>query len=268
MRVQEKVVLVTGAAQGIGAAIAAGFIQEGHLVYVSDIQVEGGTAISRQLGERSRFIELDVRVETQWQQAIEAILNKEGRLDVLVNNAGVTGYHEALGPQNPEEASLESWRIVHETNLNGTFLGCKYGIMAMKHNQTHSAIINISSRSGQVGIPHAAAYASSKAAIRNHTKSVALYCAEKNIPLTCNSLHPAAVRSPMWDQLLATEQDPEAAYQRLAADIPLKRFGLPSEVAAAAVFLASDAARYITGIELNIDGGLLAGTAASPKSSE
>lgn len=268
MRLQEKIVLVTGAAQGIGAAIAAAFIQEGHLVYLSDIRVAAGTAMSRQLGARSHFIELDVREETQWQQAIQTILSRDGHLDVLVNNAGVTGYHEALGPQNPEEASLESWRTVHDTNLNGTFLGCKYGILAMKSNQTHSAIINISSRSGLVGIPHAAAYASSKAAIRNHTKSVALYCAEKNIPVTCNSLHPAAVRSPMWDQLFAAEQDPEAAYQRLAADIPLKRFGMPSEVAAAAIFLASDAARYITGIELNIDGGLLAGTAASPKNNQ
>lgn len=268
MRVNGKIVLVTGSAQGIGAAIAEAFLKDGNIVYFSDIQLEKGRDTARQAGDPAQFLELDVRLESHWQRAIATIMEKEGQLDVLVNNAGVTGYHEDLGPQNPEDSSLASWLAVHATNLTGTFLGCRYGMMAMKQNHSHSAIINLSSRSGLVGIPHAAAYASSKAAIRNHTKSVALYCAEKNYPITCNSLHPAAIRSPMWDQLVATEQDPEMAYQRLAADIPLKRFGMPSEVAAAAVFLASDEARYITGIELNIDGGLLAGTAAAPKNNQ
>lgn len=127
------------------------------------------------------------------------------------------------------------------------------------------SIINISSRSGLVGIPAAAAYASSKAAMRNHTKSVALYCAEQGLNIRCNSIHLAAVLTPMWEPMLGTGPDREARMAACVADTPLRRFGDPEEVAALAVMLASDEAAYMTGAELNIDGGLLAGSAAAPK---
>ncbi|MBZ5857708.1 SDR family oxidoreductase [Flavihumibacter profundi] len=265
-RLQNKVALVTGAAQGIGAAIARELLCNGAVVFLSDIDHERGVETVNTLGKNSYYLKLDVRMERCWENALAAIKSSTGQLDILVNNAGVTGYHLPLGAQNPEEATLDSWLQVHQTNLTGTFLGCKYGIAAMKENKTHSAIINISSRSGIVGIPHAAAYASSKAAIRNHTKSVALYCAEKNYPITCNSIHPAAIRTPMWEQMLNPIEDPEVQLQRMAAQIPLKQFGTPRDVAYAAVYLASNEASYITGIELNIDGGILAGAAASPTS--
>jgi NAD(P)-dependent dehydrogenase (short-subunit alcohol dehydrogenase family) len=126
------------------------------------------------------------------------------------------------------------------------------------------SIINISSRSGLVGIPLAAAYASSKAAIRNHSKTVALYCAQQGWKIRCNSIHPAAILTPMWEPMLGTGADRKARMQALVADTPLKRFGLPEEVAAIAVMLASDEATYMTGTEIHIDGGLLAGSAASP----
>ena len=126
------------------------------------------------------------------------------------------------------------------------------------------SIINISSRSGLVGIPLAAAYASSKAAIRNHTKTVALYCAQRGWAIRCNSIHPAAILTPIWEPMLGTGPDREAKMQALVADTPLKRFGMPEEVAAIAITLASDEATYVTGAEFNIDGGLLAGSAASP----
>jgi 3(or 17)beta-hydroxysteroid dehydrogenase len=126
------------------------------------------------------------------------------------------------------------------------------------------SIINMSSRSGLVGIPGAAAYASSKAAIRNHTKSVALYCAQQGMNIRCNSIHPAAILTPMWDAMLAGAPDRAAAMAALVKDAPLKRFGNVDEVAAVALMLASDEATYITGSEFNIDGGLLAGSAASP----
>ena len=126
------------------------------------------------------------------------------------------------------------------------------------------SIINISSRSGVVGVPMAAAYASSKAAVRNHTKSVALYCAGRGWRIRCNSIHPGAILTPMWDAVLGHDPGRPDRMAALVADTPLRRFGRPEEVAALAVMLASDEATYITGAELPIDGGLLAGSAASP----
>ncbi|PIX63865.1 MAG: short-chain dehydrogenase, partial [Sphingomonadales bacterium CG_4_10_14_3_um_filter_58_15] len=158
---------------------------------------------------------------------------------------------------------LADWRAVHRVNLDGTFLGCRYAIKAMKGRGTGS-IINISSRSGLVGIPGAAAYASSKAAIRNHSKSVALYCAQQGWQIRCNSIHPAAIMTPMWEPMLGEGDARAAAEAALVKDTPLQRFGEASEVAAIAVLLASDEASYITGSELNIDGGILAGSAAAP----
>ena len=126
------------------------------------------------------------------------------------------------------------------------------------------AIINMSSRSGLVGIPGAAAYASSKAAVRNHSKTVALYCAQQGWKIRCNSIHPAAILTDMWDAMVGDGPDRDARMSALVADTPLRRFGRAEEVAALAVLLASDEATYITGSELDIDGGLLAGSAAAP----
>jgi NAD(P)-dependent dehydrogenase (short-subunit alcohol dehydrogenase family) len=184
-------------------------------------------------------------------------------VDVVVNNAGVTGFEEGPVAHDPEHASLEAWRSVHRVNLDGTFLGCRYAIGAMKTRGAGS-IINVSSRSGLVGIPLAAAYASSKAAIRNHTKSVALYCAQRGWKIRCNSIHPAAILTRMWEPMLGEGPQREARMKALVADTPLKRFGDVGEVATVAVLLASDEATYITGAEINVDGGLLAGSAASP----
>ena len=130
--------------------------------------------------------------------------------------------------------------------------------------QGAGSIINISSRSGLVGIPGAAAYAASKAAIRNHSKTVALYCAQQGWKIRCNSIHPAAILTPMWEAMLGEGPERAARMQALVADTPLQRFGLPEEVAAVAAMLASDEAAYVTGAEMNIDGGLLAGSAATP----
>lgn len=127
-------------------------------------------------------------------------------------------------------------------------------------------IINLSSRSGLVGIPTAVAYASSKAAVRNHSKSVALYCAEKNYRIRCNSLHPGAILTPLWDSMLGEESNRKQIIEEITRQIPLKRMGDPKDVAYAVLYLASDESSYITGIELTIDGGILAGSAASPKS--
>lgn len=256
-RLTDKTCVVTGAARGIGRAIAARFHDEGGIVVVTDIDAAAGTAAAAAIG--CRFEPLDVREEADWQRLAERV----PVADVVVNNAGVTGFEGGMVAHDPEHASLADWRAVHRVNLDGTFLGCRYAIGAMKARGDGS-IINISSRSGLVGIPAAAAYASSKAAIRNHSKTVALYCAQQGWRIRCNSLHPAAILTPIWEPMLGTGTDREERMRALVADTPLRRFGLPEEVAAVAAMLASDEATYVTGTEIVIDGGLLAGSAAVP----
>jgi len=262
-RLQGKIALITGAARGIGEAIARAFADEGAFVFVTDINDALGKQVASSIGVVASYYHLDVREESNWQQVCAQIVSKKGGLDIVVNNAGITGFEDGIVAHNPEHATLEDWRAVHRTNLDGTFLGCKYAIQTMRSRGAGS-IINISSRSGLVGIPGAAAYASSKAAIRNHTKSVALYCAEQGLNIRCNSIHPAAILTPMWEPMLGDGPDRAARMQSFVSDCPLKRFGMPAEVAAVAVLLASDEAAYMTGSEINIDGGILAGSAAAP----
>ena len=266
-RLQGKIALVTGAARGIGEAIARAFVDEGATVYLSDITDAPGAQAAARLGAAARYLHLDVREEADWIAATGLLHARHGGLDVVVNNAGITGFEDGDLVHDPEHASLDAWRAVHRTNLDGVFLGCKYAIRLMRPRKAGS-IINISSRSGLVGIPGAAAYASSKAAIRNHTKSVALYCAEQGLAIRCNSIHPAAVLTPMWEPMLGDGPDREARMAEFVRDTPLRRFGRPEEVAALAVLLASDEAPYMTGTELNIDGGILAGAAASPQAKD
>ncbi|MGV6812259.1 MAG: SDR family oxidoreductase [Brevirhabdus sp.] len=258
-RLEHKSALVTGAARGIGAAIARAFVDEGARVIVTDIDDDTGQDTARALG--ATYHHLDVAWETDWSRIAKVV----PEVDIVVNNAGITGFEDpAHTPRHdPENASLSDWRAVHAVNLDGTFLGCRYAIGAMRVKGA-GAIINISSRSGLVGIPMAAAYASSKAAVRNHTKTVALYCAAQGLDIRCNSIHPAAIMTPMWDPMLGEGAAREARAASMVADTPMRRFGTPEEVAALAVLLASDEAGYMTGAELNIDGGILAGSAATP----
>lgn len=252
-----KICIVTGAARGIGRGICEAFQREGAKVVLTDIDVEEGQAAAEAIG--CPFFELDVRNEAQW----DRLAKTHPEIDIMVNNAGITGFESSPGPHDPEHASLADWRAVHATNLDGTFLGCRYALKAMKAKGAGS-IINISSRSGVVGIAGAAAYASSKAAIRNHTKTVALYAAEQGWQIRCNSVHPAAILTPMWEPLLGDGPDRDDRMAAFVADTPLKRFGTVEEVAALCLYLASDESAYMTGSELTLDGGLLAGSAASP----
>ncbi len=256
-KLQNKSALITGGARGIGEAIARCFAREGAAVIIADIDVGAGQRVAHDIG--GSFFELDVASEAGWASLAAA----HPTMDIVVNNAGITGFETSPGPHDPEHASLTEWHRVHAVNLDGCFLGCRYAIGAMKAKGT-GAIINMSSRSGLVGIPGAAAYASSKAAIRNHTKSVALYCAQQGWRIRCNSIHPAAILTPMWEAMIGDGPDREAKMAAMVADTPLKRFGSVDEVAALALLLASDEAAYMTGSELHLDGGLLAGSAASP----
>lgn len=262
-RLLNKITLVTGAARGIGRAIAELFHAEGAIVIVTDINDADGEAVVNQFSERAEYHHLDVSQEADWQQVFYRITQRYDRLDVLVNNAGISGFLETPGPHTPEDLDLESWRQVHAVNSDGVALGCKYAIQRMKKHRSGS-IVNISSRSGVVGIPYMVSYAASKAAVRNHTKSVALYCADQGYNIRCNSLHPGAILTPLWDPILGEAEQRQQMIRELSSQVPLGRMGSPLDVAYAALYFASDESTYVTGSELHIDGGILAGSEAAP----
>ena len=266
-RLNNKIALVTGAAGGIGEAIATLFHNEGATVILTDINDNAGIKIAGELGDRAEYIHLDVSLEDDWINVSKYLKEKYNKLDILINNAGIGGYMQTPGPHDPEHLDLASWHKVHAVNSDGVALGCKYAIQLMKVNLSGS-IVNISSRSGLVGIPHMVHYAASKAAVRNHTKSVALYCAEKGYNIRCNSIHPGAILTPMWDPMFGNGSQREKMINEIASAIPLGTMGTALDVGYAALYLASDESKYVTGIELNVDGGLLAGSAASPKKPE
>lgn len=254
MRLANKVALITGGAQGIGKAMVELFHQEGAFVIVSDVNDEKALELCEHFSERIDYLHLDVSIETNWQTVSGTILKAHGRLDVLVNNASITGA-DTSGQHTPERLELDSWHKVHAINSDGMALGCKYGIKMMKKSKAAS-IINLSSRAGTIGVSRMSSYAASKALVRNHSKSVALYCAEKGYPIRVNSLLPGAILTPIWDPMLGEGEDREKGIDALSKDIPLKRMGTPLDVAYGALFLASDESAYISGSELNIDGGL------------
>ena len=238
-RLKDKIVLVTGAAGAIGAAIAAA------------IDAEGGTAIRSDLVGRGEITDtLDVTAEDDWIRVTVAIAAAHGRLDGLVNAAGIV----AIG--TIEETDFATWRRVMAINLDGTFLGCKYALPLLK--RLGGAIVNISSVSGLVGGHNLAAYNASKGGVRLLTKSVALHGARLKPPVRCNSVHPAFIEGPMADGLIAHFRDPVRAREKLAASVPLGRFGTPAEVAEMSVYLLSAEAAFVTGAEFVLDGGLTA----------
>jgi NAD(P)-dependent dehydrogenase (short-subunit alcohol dehydrogenase family) len=257
-RLNGKVALVTGGGRGIGEAIVRAFAAEGAHVWVSDLDYRAAGAVAESLEVPASAARLDVRREEDWRAAITAINNSSGRLDVLVNNAGITGLETGSAPHDPEQCTLEDWRSVHRTNLDGVFLGCKHALRAMRP-VGRGSIINISSQSGLVGVPRAAAYASSKAGVRNHTKTVALWCASQGLEIRCNSIHPGPVLTPMWNPLLGQGAERDERMAEFAKATPAARFAHPDEIAAVAVLLASDEATFMTGSELVVDGGLMAG---------
>lgn len=254
-RLKNKIALVTGAAQGIGAGIARAFAAEGASVFAADINLAGVEALAREIGAVA--LALDVTNEEDWQAAAERI---GPELSVLVNNAGV----ELVRPMT--DHSLSDWRSVMAVNVDGLFLGCRALQPLLARAGTGAApasVVNISSIAGLVGYPDQLAYNTSKGAVRHMTKSLAIEWAAHALPIRCNSIHPGCIRTPMLE--LAVEgwvregsipaDDPWGA---VAALCPLNAVGAPGDIAMGAVYLASDEARFVTGIELVIDGGWVA----------
>jgi 3(or 17)beta-hydroxysteroid dehydrogenase len=251
-RVEGKVALVTGAASGLGAASVRMLVREGARVAITDVNEDGGQALARELGEAARFWKLDVTREEDWASVVDAVLATFGRLDVVVNNAGIGVVKDV------EALSLEEWRRVHAVNLDGVFLGCKHGIRGMRQCGAHGSLINLSSVAGLVGVANLPAYCSSKGGVRLLTKSVALHCAQKGYGIRCNSVHPVYVDTPMVHALASHSGNAAAAKERMARGIPIGRLGEPDEVAHAVVYLASDESQLMTGSELVLDGGATA----------
>jgi 3(or 17)beta-hydroxysteroid dehydrogenase len=253
-RLAGKSVLVTGGASGLGRAIAARFAVEGADVTISDVQRDVGNETARELGVT--FVEHDVRAEEQWANVVAEIERDRGRLDVLVNCAGILG---PMTANSPVDTPLDDWKRIFAVNTDGVFLGCRAAIPTIAR-AGGGAIVNISSIAGLVATPYAAAYGASKAAVRQLTKSVAEHCAEQRLNIRCNSIHPGDVRTPLWDR--GAEETARSrgvpvdeVIEEHRATIPLGEFTTPEDIAAAALFLASDEARCITGIALIVDGG-------------
>jgi NAD(P)-dependent dehydrogenase (short-subunit alcohol dehydrogenase family) len=246
MRLEGKVALITGGASGMGQSEAVVFAREGAKVVVADVLEAEGRQVAAGLGEMGRFVRLDVTSEPAWQEAIAATLSQFGKLDVLVNNAGISGTFD------PDTLSTSAWDRLMEVNAKGVFLGMKHAIPVME-KAGGGAIVNISSVSGFVGQKGIhMAYNASKGAVRLMTKSAAVQYARSGIRV--NSVHPGVMPAMRTSKATA---DP-AFREKMLAGVPMRRPGRVEEVAYAVLFLASDEASYITGTELVVDGGWLA----------
>lgn len=255
-RLTGKTALVTGAASGLGLAMAQMFVAEGARVAFTDINQSGAAAAAAPFGAAAMALGHDVTSADDWARVLAAIKQQFGGLHILVNNAGIGGEMA-----NIERCSPENWRRVHEVDLDSVFYGCKLALPLMvettRATNTRGAILNISSIAGVIAASNMPAYNSAKAAVRHLSKSVALHCAQAGYAIRCNSLHPVFIDTPILDPM-ALNIDRDTLLSKLGRQIPIGHVGEPSDVAYAAVYLCSDEAKFVTGTELYIDGGISA----------
>ena len=253
-RLKGKVSVISGGGSGIGRAICERFCEEGAIVIVADINQAVGQQVAKTLGEPTSFFQLDVREKGQWHSLMNEVTQKYGKLDVLVNNAGILS---TTSRQSVEDVDLEEWRSVQSVNVEGVFLGCQAAVNIMK--SVGGAIVNLSSVAGLIASPGILAYGASKGAVRQLTKSIAVDCARKGYGIRCNSVHPGLIDTEMGQNSMHMGGgNPEENYRKRVALTPMGEAGSPIDIANGIVFLASDEARHVTGAELVIDGGLTA----------
>jgi 3(or 17)beta-hydroxysteroid dehydrogenase len=252
-RVKDKVALVTGAALGLGRAAALMLAAEGARVAATDLNEAEGAAVVDAIvnaGGEAIFFKHDVASAEDWSRVIDSTVRRFGALDVLVNNAGVAF------SANIEDTTLEQWRWLMSINLDGVFLGMREAVAAMKARG--GSIINLSSIEGLIGDPNLAAYNASKGGVRILTKSAALHCAKAGYKIRVNSIHPGYIWTPMVETYLKAQADPAAAKEATEALHPLGHLGEPDDIAYGVLYLASDESKFVTGTELEIDGGYTA----------
>ena len=253
-RFEKKIILVTGAASGIGLASAEQFARNGATVIATDIDLEGLETMAAGLIEARLDLQIreqDVTDQETWNKVVQEIVDRHGRLDVLFNNAG--GGHFA----QIEDTTVDQWRYVNKLNLDSVFFGMQAAIRVMKTNG--GVIINNSSIAGIIGEPQLAAYSATKGGVRTMTKAAAVDCARKGYPIRINSIHPGYTNTNLVATALASLGDRADEFAAaVVAAIPMGRLAEPHEIAGPVLFLASDAAAYMTGAELVVDGGFTA----------
>tara|TARA_B100000809_G_scaffold198086_1_gene197825 strand:+ start:3009 stop:3776 length:768 start_codon:yes stop_codon:yes gene_type:complete len=249
-RIEGKIAIVTGGASGIGEATTRLFVSEGAKVVIADIDDEKGNALEAELnhdGEVARYRQFDVTQENRWIEVVGEVMDTWGRLDVVVNNAGMSG----VGRARVEETTVENWDTVFAVNSTAVMLGTKTAIPAMRKNGGGS-VVNVSSIFGIVGSPAGAAYHASKGAARTFSKAAAVQYAPDNIRV--NSVHPGFTDTPMTLDIHSQKEIRDAREKMT----PLGRLGLPDDIAYGILYLACDESSWVTGIELVIDGGEIA----------
>ena len=255
-RVDGKVALITGGARGLGEANGRLMADEGATVVLSDVLDEDGKATADSIvaaGGSAEYIHQDVTDEDSWDEVVKGVVARHGRLDIVVNNAGV-----ALD-KTVEDTSLEEFRWVNSINNEAVFLGTRAAIRAMKtQNPKGGSIVNISSIAGLVGIENLAAYNASKGAVRLFSKSAALHCASNGYNIRVNTVHPSYTWTPMVQAIGDNTGDRDAFFEALSEAHPLGRPGVPMDVAYGVLYLSSDESTWVTGSELVIDGGITA----------
>lgn len=249
-KMQNKVALVTGGAEGIGANVGRMIVAEGGSVMLCDVQIDKARALADELGENAQAFELDVRDLDQWHKAVEATVERFGKLTVLCNIAGISE------PGNVVDGTLDTWERTIDINLNGPFYGMRAALPAMEKSGEPGAIVNIGSMIAIRAAAFVAAYSASKAGLLGLTRSVALDCAERGVPIRANMVHPGAIRTPMYERYKFSGADePENIERDFAATHPMNRIGEPEEVARAVLWLASDESSFTTGCDITVDGG-------------
>ncbi len=254
-RLRNKVAIVTGSAEGIGEATARLFAREGAKTVLADLNASKGEALADEIrgkGGEAVFIQHDVTREASWESLIKEAILQFGKVNVLVNNAGIIKIADI------EDTSLEDWHNIMEVNATGVFLGTKHAILAMKENGERCSIINRSSVAGQIGDKSMFAYCASKGAVTLLTKSAALSCGDKGYPIRVNSVHPAYVSTSMTKSEAAQVGITEEEYMDEARGAHPIGVGETIDVAFLDLFLASDESKWITGGEFNVDGGFTA----------
>ena len=252
-RLDGKVAIVTGGGSGMGRATAALFAREGAKVVVTDLDEPAIASLAREVGAAIRPLRHDVSDEAGWAAVVELAKSAFGGVHILVNNAGSAIEGTA------EDTTLANWRRVHAVNVEGVFLGCRAAIPAIRDSGGGS-IVNIASRAAIRAAPsHLAAYGASKGAVREYTMTVALHCARQGYEIRCNSINPGAIDTPLLQASFDQAPDPEERRRMIVGRVPMGRAGRPIDIAYAALYLASDESAYVTGAEINVDGGVSCG---------